>query len=125
MIFMFILFVIFVITTVLLGVYYYKEYSYNALLLSLMSGVAAVVLLICIIWFGVEAKQNKALIRAHLDNPSNYTYSQLAIHNELITKLRVWHGTIFSFYNDTELQIIDIDNISQKVIIDTVDQIKD
>jgi hypothetical protein len=71
--------------------------------------------MVIVICFGIEAKTNKALMKAHLESPSNFTYSQLAEHNELVTKSKVWQGTIFSFYNDVDLQTIDIDNVSQKV----------
>lgn len=119
MVFMIILLVVAIVATVLLGIYADKEISDGAEFGAWISGITAFILVVCLVCLGIESKENKALIQAHLDNPANYTYSQLAEHNELITKRKVWQGTIFSFYNDTDLQVIDIDNISQKVIIDS------
>ena len=93
--------------------------SEGAFVGSAISGFIAFMLMVIVICVGVEAKTEKALMQAHLENPANYTYSQLAEHNEKVAKYRVWQGTIFSFYNDVDLQIIDIDSISQKVIIDS------
>lgn len=56
-------------------------------------------------------------MQSHLEYPVHYTYIQLAEHNEFVIKAKVWQGTIFSFYNDVDLQTIDIDNVSQKVIV--------
>ena len=86
---------------------------------SVISGCTAFMLMVIVICVGVGAKTEKALMQAHLENPANYTYSQLAEHNEKVARYRVWQGTIFSFYNDVDLQIIDIDSVSQKVIIDS------
>ena len=122
MVFMIILLVVTIVATVLLGIYAAKESSDGAEFGAWSSGIIAFIIVVCIICLGIEAKENKALIQAHLDNPTNYTYSQLAEHNELVTKKKVWQGTIFSFYNDTDLQVIDIDNISQKVIVDSKDK---
>lgn len=110
-----------VIAAVLCVVWNYHEcwFSYWAECVSIISGIIAGMLMLVFIGFWVDAKTNKALMKAHLENPSNFTYSQLAEHNELVTKSKVWQGTIFSFYNDVELQTIDIDNISQKVTIDS------
>lgn len=119
MVFFIILSVVAIVATVLLGIYADKEISDGAEFGAWMSGITALCIVVCLICLGIEAKENKALIQAHLDNPANYTYSQLAEHNELVTKKKVWQGTIFSFYNDTDLQVIDIDNVSQKVIIDS------
>lgn len=119
MVFLIIFSVVATVATVLLGIYAEKGTSDGAEVGAWVSGIAAFILVVLLICCGIEAKENKALIQAHLDNPTNYTYSQLAEHNELVTKRKVWQGTIFSFYNDTDLQTIDIDSISQKVIIDS------
>ncbi|MEE3413512.1 MAG: hypothetical protein VZQ58_06510 [Bacteroidales bacterium] len=119
---MIILLVVAIVATVLLGIYADKEISDGAEFGAWCSGVIAFVIMVCLICVCIDAKENKALIQAHLDNPTNYTYSQLAEHNEFVTKNKVWQGTIFSFYNDTDLQVIDIDNVSQKVIIDSKDK---
>lgn len=84
-----------------------------------VSIVIAIMLGVCTLCSWADAKENKALIKAHLENPTCYTYTQLAEHNELVTKHKVWQGTIFSFYNDVDLQAINIDNVSQKVIMDS------
>ena len=83
-----------------------------------ISGVIAITLAAVLLTHCLEARINKALIQSHLKNPNNYTYTQLAEHNELVTKLRVWQGTIFSFYNDVDLQTIDINSVSQKVVVE-------
>lgn len=119
MVFFIILSVVAIVATVLLGICANKEFSDVAALGAGEWGITALIAVACLVCLGIEAKENKALIQAHLDNPANYTYSQLAEHNELVTKRKVWQGTIFSFYNDTDLQVIDIDNVSQKVIIDS------
>lgn len=122
MVFMIILLVVAIVATVLLGIYADKEISDGAEFGAWVSGITAFILVVCLICLGIEAKENKALMQAHLDNPANYTYSQLAEHNELVTKRKVWQGTIFSFYNDADLQVIDIDSVSQKVILDSKDK---
>ena len=122
MVFFIILLVVAIVATVLLAIYADKEISDFAACGAWMSGITALIVVVCLVCIGIEAKENKALMQAHLDNPANYTYSQLAEHNELVTKRKVWQGTIFSFYNDTDLQVIDIDNVSQKVIIDSKDK---
>ena len=119
MVFMIILLVVAIVATVLLGLYYAKKDSDCAEFGAWVSGITAFILVVTLICVWIDAKTNKALIQAHLDNPTNYTYSQLAEHNEFVTKAKVWQGTIFSFYNDTDLQVIDIDNVGQKVIIDS------
>lgn len=114
--------VVAVIAAVLCGVWLPKKdwcSDDGAILGAVTSGSIAIILIALVIIFGIDAKTNKALMQSHLDNPTNYTYSQLAEHNEKVAKSRAWQGTIFSFYNDTDLQVIDIDNVSQKVIIDS------
>lgn len=118
MIFMTISVIIFVVAALLLGIYYVNTYADWAKIGAALSGCLVVVFIVLLSCFGVESKTNKALMQAHLEKPTIYTYSQLAEHNELVTKLKVWQGTIFSFYNDVDLQTIDIDNISQKVMIE-------
>lgn len=122
MVFFIILSVVAIVATVLLGIYAKKGTSDDAEVGAWVSGITAFILVVCLVCLGIEAKENKALIQARLDNPTNYTYSQLAEHNEFVTKRKVWQGTIFSFYNDTDLQVIDIDNISQKVIMQINDK---
>ena len=122
MVFMIILLVVAIVAAVLLGIYADKEISDGAEFGAWCSGIIAFITVITLICVCIDAKTNKALMQSHLDNPANYTYSQLAEHNEFVTKAKVWQGTIFSFYNDTDLQVIDIDNISQKVIIDSKDK---
>lgn len=113
--------VVAVIAAVFFGVWnYHKGWRLDwATSGSVISGFIAGMLMLIVICVGIDAKENKALMKAHLENPSNFTYSQLAEHNELVTKSKVWQGTIFSFYNDVELQTIDIDSVSQKVTIDS------
>ena len=118
MVFMIILLVVAIVAAVL-DIYIDKEISDGG---AGFSVITAFILAVCLICLSIEAKENKALIQAHLDNPTSYTYSQLAEHNELVTKKKVWQGTIFSFYNATDLQVIDIANISQTVIIDSKDK---
>lgn len=65
----------------------------------------------------VSANKEIALMRSHIENPTAYTYSQLAEHNERVTEIKFLQGTPFSFYNGVDLQLIDIDSVSQKVII--------
>lgn len=115
---MIILTVIAVIVAVGLFWYTFECDSVGSMLGGLVSLIVAVTLAVCTPVFWNEAKINKALIQAHLENPTNYTYTQLAEHNELVTKLGVWHGTIFSFYNDVDLKTIDVDSISQKVVVE-------
>lgn len=116
MTFMIILLVVFIVATVLS---LSQGDSESVLLAGIISGIIACALAISIPILAVDTKENKALMQAHLENPANYTYSQLAEHNELVTKAKVWQGTIFSFYNDVDLQTIDIDSVSQKVVIDS------
>ena len=115
--FMIIALVVAVIAAVVFGIMFVENYGCE-ILVSVMAGFAAIVLAFLLPASCIKAKTNKALMQAHLENPTNYTYSQLAEHNELVAKLRVWHGTIFSFYNDVDLKTIDIDNISQKVMVE-------
>lgn len=121
MVFLTIVIVVAVIAAVLCIVWNAHEdwCSEGAFIGGIISGFIAFMLMVIVILVGVDAKTEKALMQAQLENPANYTYSQLAEHNEKVTKYRVWQGTIFSFYNDVDLQIIDIDNVSQKVIIDS------
>ena len=121
MLFSIIVIVVAVIAAVFCGVWNYHKDSCSegAFVGSAISGFIALMLMVIVICVGVDAREEKALMKAHLENPTNYTFSQLAEHNEKVTRYRVWQGTIFSFYNDVDLQIIDIDNISQKVIIDS------
>ena len=70
------------------------------------------------IGFKVDAKKDMAIMRSHIENPTYYTYSQLAEHNEHVAKLKFWQGTIFSFYNGEDLETIDIDSVSQKVVVE-------
>lgn len=121
MVFMTIVVIIFTVLTVLFGLYAAKKYSDVAAFTSATTGCIAFGFLVAVLIYGAEAKQNKALMQAHLEKPTNYIYSQFAEHNELVTKAKVWQGTIFSFYNDVDLQTIDIDSISQKVIVDSKD----
>ena len=108
MVFMIIALVVAVIAIVVFSIMFVHNDDFEFLVGIFAATVLAVFLLLnCI-----DAKTNKALMQAHLENPTSYTYSQLAEHNELVTKLRVWQGTIFSFYNDVDLKTIDIDNIS-------------
>ena len=106
-----------IIAAVVFGVMYIHN-SGCELIGATVAGTAAILLAVYLPVRCIEAKTNKALMQAHLENPTNYTYSQFAEHNALVTKLRVWHGTIFSFYNDVDLKTIDIDNISHKVIVE-------
>ena len=122
MVFMIIFSIVATVATVLLGIYAEKETSDGAEFGAWCSGITAFILVVTLICVCIDAKTNKALMQSHLDNPANYTYSQLAEHNEFVTKAKVWQGTIFSFYNDTDLQVIDIDNVSQKVIVDSKDK---
>ena len=120
MVFSIIVIVVAVIAAVLCVWNYHKDLcSEGALAGSIISGFIAFMLMAIVITVGLDAKFEEALMKADLENPDNYTYSQLAKHNEKVAKCRVWQGTIFSFYNDVDLQIIDIDNVSQKVIIDS------
>ena len=121
MVFLTIVIVVAVIAAVLCIVWNAHEdwCSEGAFIGGIISGFIAFMLTVIVILVGVDAKTEKALMQAQLENPANYTYSQLAEHNEKVTKYRIWQGTIFSFYNDVDLQIIDIDNVSQKVIIDS------
>lgn len=121
MVFLTIVIVVAVIAAVLCIVWNAHEdwCSEGAFIGGIISGFIAFMLMVIVILVGVDAKTEKALMQAQLENPANYTYSQLAEHNEKVTKYRIWQGTIFSFYNDVDLQIIDIDNVSQKVIIDS------
>lgn len=117
MVFMTITLVVAIIATVVFGVMYVHNDGYE-LIGAFAAAVLAISLAVILPVSCVEAKTNKALIQSHIENPTNYTYSQLAEHNELVTKLGVWHGTIFSFYNDVDLKTIDIDNMSQKVMVE-------
>ena len=120
MVFLIIGIVVAVIAAVLCCVWdYHNGWWSGASIGSAIFGVIAFMLMVIVIHAGLDAKAEKALMQAQLENPSNYTYSQLAEHNEKVAKYRVWQGTIFSFYNDVDLQTIDIDNVSQKVIIDS------
>jgi hypothetical protein len=119
MVFMVILTVIAVVVAVGLLLYAFEgDGDVRSVFGGVASLVVAITLAICTPVFWNEAKVNKALIQAHLENPTNFTYTQLAEHNELVTKLGVWHGTIFSFYNDVDLKTIDIDSVSQKVLVE-------
>ena len=119
MVFSIIASIVAVIITVLLGFYAVKEYSDIAGLGAFGLGFTSLILIIFLLAYCAEVRENKALIRSHLENPTNYTYSQLAKHNEFVDKAKVWQGTIFSFYNDVDLQSIDINSVSQKVIIES------
>lgn len=114
--------IVFTVSAVLCILHEANNYSDAALIGGILTGSIAFGLLVGVIVLGVSAKQNKALMKAHLENPTYYTYSQIAEHNELVTKAKVFQGTIFSFYNDVDLQTIDIDNVSQKVIIEPKDK---
>ena len=117
MIFMTVGLVVAIIATVLFVI----MYIYNdglEIFGAVISGVIAITLAVVLPNCYLEARINKALIQSHLENSTNYTYTQLAEHNELVTKLRVWQGTIFSFYNDVDLQTIDINSVSQKVVVE-------
>ena len=70
-----------------------------------------------LIGLGITAHTNKTKYQSHLENPTQYTYEQLAEHNEEVTEHRAWQGTIFSFYNGVDLSNVDIDNVSHKVIV--------
>ena len=109
--------VVAIIATVLFAIMYIYNEGLE-LLGAVISGSTAITLAVLLPYCCVEARINKALIQSHLENPTNYTYTQLAEHNELVTKLGVWQGTIFSFYNDVDLQTIDIDSVSQKVVVE-------
>lgn len=109
MAFLIILIVVAAIATVFL--------SFRAKAGAFLSGICLITASVLLAGYGCDAKINKALMQSHLESPTNYTYVQLAEHNELVTKCKVWQGTIFSFYNDVDLQTIDIDNVSQKVIV--------
>ena len=50
-------------------------------------------------------------------NPQCVTYIQLADINKEIIDINAYKGTIFSFYNDKDFELFDIDNVSNKVII--------
>ena len=121
MVFLIIVIVVTVIASVLCAVWNsHKDWcSAGAFVGGGISGFMAFMLMVIAISARVDARAEKALMQSHLENPANYTYSQLAEHNEKVAKHRVWQGTIFSFYNDVDLQSIDIDNVSQKVIIDS------
>lgn len=110
-----------IVTVLCIIMYAYASYGFTALgafVGAFVAGLSAIILAVLLPGFWSDARINKALIQSHLENPSNYTYTQLAEHNELVTKLRVWQGTIFSFYNDVDLKTIDIDSVSQKVIVE-------
>ena len=117
MIFMTILLVVATIATVLLGFYSCKTGSDNSILWSIVMGFDVISLAFWLAYNCSKAKVDKALIQSQLENPSQYTYTQLVEHNEKVTKYRVWQGTIFSFYNDVDLSNIDIDSVSQKVMV--------
>lgn len=117
MVFMVILAVVAFIASVLLGWYAEKECSDFATGGCVLFGLTAVTFLVLLVIFSCDARVNKALMQNYIEKPSNYTYEQLAEHNKFVTKSKVWQGTIFSFYNDVDLQTIDIDSVSQKVII--------
>lgn len=117
MIFMTIGLVVAVIATVLFIIMYVNNEGWE-FIGAVMSGITAITLAFLLPYHCIGARINKALIQSHLENPTNYTYTQLAEHNELVTKLGVWQGTIFSFYNDTNLETIDIDSVSQKVVVE-------
>lgn len=122
MVFSIILSGVFTVFTVLLVLYSINAIDNEAFSCAAVTAFIAIGIAVIAFVFGLDAKANKALINAHINNPTRYTYEQLASHNELVTKLSVWHGTIFSFYNDTNLQTIDIDNVSQKIIVGTKDK---
>lgn len=117
MIFSIILSVVTIVAAVVFFVVFVVSAEDWAELLGIVCVVLAAIFVSLGLKFGLDAKKDKALIQAHLENPTNYTYSQLADHNEFVTKAKVWQGTIFSFYNDVDLQTIDIDSVGQKVII--------
>lgn len=108
-----------VIATILFAFYYVKKDSCDALVGAFVSGVISICAIGLLFGCLADAKQNKAFIQSIHDNPTNYTYSQIAEYNEFATKSRVWQGTIFSFYNDTDLHTINIDSVSQKVIVES------
>ena len=117
MIFMTVGLVVAIIATVLFVIMYIHDGGLE-IFGAFISGVMAITLAVVLPTYCLNAKINKALIQSHLENPNNYTYTQLAEHTELATKLRVWQGTIFSFYNDVDLQTIDINSVSQKVVVE-------
>ena len=117
MIFMTVGLVVAIIDTVLSVIMYIHDGGLE-IFEAFISGVIAITLAAVLLTCCLEVRINKALIQSHLENPNNYTYTQLAEHNELVTKLRVWQGTIFSFYNDVDLQTIDINSVSQKVVVE-------
>ena len=83
-----------------------------------LSTILCAVVIFLTIFFKVNAKKDMAIMRSHLENPTYYTYSQLAEHNEHVAELKFWQGTIFSFYNGEDLQAIDIDSVSNKVVVE-------
>ena len=121
MVFLIIVIAVAVIAAVLCSVWNYHEgwRSDRAICGSFISWCIVMILMTILVCFGIDAKEEKALMQSHLENPTDYTYGQLAEHNEKVAKYRAWQGTIFSFYNDVDLQIIDINSVSQKVIIDS------
>lgn len=124
MIFITIGLIVTVIALIFFGIMTINEYDNGWFAFGgLISTIAVIILAVLLPTFCYEARINKTLIKSHLENPSYYTYAQLAEHNELVTKLKAWQGTIFSFYNDTDLQTIDIDNISAKVDIENCQNI--
>lgn len=118
MVFSIIAIIVSVVIATLLLVYSLNEGSVLALMVSIVFGYSSVLIAGVMVTKYAESRAYKALIQSHLENPTYYTYSQLAEHNSFVAATKVWQGTIFSFYNDVDLESIDIDSISQKVIIE-------
>ena len=120
MIFFIILLAVAIAATVLFGVSATKKYGDTKECLSFFAWVTFIVAAALSIFLAAEcsiAHTNKTKYQSHLENPTQYTYEQLAEHNEEVTKHRAWQGTIFSFYNGVDLSNVDIDNVSHKAIV--------
>lgn len=120
MIFCIILLVVAIAATVLFGVSATKTYGDTKECLSFFAWVMLIIAATLSIFLSFECSKshvNKTKYQSHLENPTQYTYEQLAEHNEEVTGHRAWQGTIFSFYNGVDLSNVDIDNVSHKVIV--------
>lgn len=119
MTFMIIMIIVTMVLAVGFGIVGFSLALEKPIVVSVINTPILVIFILLTTILGLNAKTQKALIQSHLENPANYTYSQLAEHNKFVTEKKVWQGTIFSFYNDIDLQTIDINSVSQKVLIES------